>query len=227
MKGIIYKYTSPSGKVYIGQTIHPHRRHIQHKNSINNKIKTKFICAILKYGFENFKYEIISVVDIDNKEQFHNKLNWMEKYYIKKFNSCENGYNITEGGGGTSGMRLTKETKELLSKLRKGTKKPESFKIYMSNKWKGVSKSKDSIEKRKETIKSKYNNFKGEFNSNYGKHHKHSEETKEKIGFGVRGNKNGMYGKHQSDEVKERISKLNKGRHRVYDNDEHTKWHME
>ena len=29
------------------------------------------------------------------------------------------------------------------------------------------------------------------------------------------------------DEVKERISKLNKGRHRVYDNDEHTKWHME
>ena len=151
----------------------------------------------------------------------------MEKYYIRKFNSCVNGYNITEGGGGTSGIKFTKETKELLSKQRKGVKKPESFKIYMSNKWKGISKSKDSIEKRKEIIKSKYNNFKGEFNSNYGKHHKHSEETKEKIGLGVRGNKNGMYGKHQSDEVKERISKLNKGRHRVYDNDEHTKWHME
>ena len=88
--------------------LYTHIEGIQHKNSINNKIKTKFICAILKYGFENFKYEIISVVDIDNKEQFHNKLNWMEKYYIKKFNSCENGYNITEGGGGTSGMRFTK-----------------------------------------------------------------------------------------------------------------------
>jgi hypothetical protein len=31
MVGIIYKYTSPSNKSYIGQTIHEHTRYMRHK----------------------------------------------------------------------------------------------------------------------------------------------------------------------------------------------------
>jgi len=31
MKGIIYKYTSPSGKVYIGKTINEKKRLYRHK----------------------------------------------------------------------------------------------------------------------------------------------------------------------------------------------------
>lgn len=37
MKGIIYKYTSPSGKCYIGQTINEDRRKLQHKRAAFNE----------------------------------------------------------------------------------------------------------------------------------------------------------------------------------------------
>ena len=31
MKGIIYKYTSPSGKCYIGQTVNENKRRYEHR----------------------------------------------------------------------------------------------------------------------------------------------------------------------------------------------------
>lgn len=59
IRGIIYKYTSPSGKVYIGQTINEkdRRKHflIQKLSYGGIKIDT----ARAKYNPENFKYEIL------------------------------------------------------------------------------------------------------------------------------------------------------------------------
>ena len=51
--GVIYMYTSPSGKKYIGQTVNESKRKSQHKNQ-TTKSKTLFGKAIIKYGFENF-----------------------------------------------------------------------------------------------------------------------------------------------------------------------------
>lgn len=53
MKGIIYKFTSPSGKSYIGQTNQGNKRYSQHAKSSKSK-DGKFQRAIRKYGFENF-----------------------------------------------------------------------------------------------------------------------------------------------------------------------------
>jgi hypothetical protein len=54
MKGIIYKYTSPSGKCYIGQTINEKERKNQHKRTYikveNLKLDTAFYKSIRKYG---------------------------------------------------------------------------------------------------------------------------------------------------------------------------------
>lgn len=47
-KGIIYKYTSPSGKSYIGQTVNEVSRKYKHKLE-TSKSKTKFGSAIRKY----------------------------------------------------------------------------------------------------------------------------------------------------------------------------------
>ena len=59
IKGIIYKYTSPSGKVYIGQTINEYKRR---NTFLNLNLKyggAKVENARKKYLPENFIYEII------------------------------------------------------------------------------------------------------------------------------------------------------------------------
>lgn len=56
MKGIIYKYTSPSGKCYIGQTINEDRRKLQHKraafNENHKEYDKPFYRALRKYGWD-------------------------------------------------------------------------------------------------------------------------------------------------------------------------------
>jgi len=47
--GIIYKYTSPAGKIYIGQTIDEKKRISQHKTDSRNKLD-KFHTALREQG---------------------------------------------------------------------------------------------------------------------------------------------------------------------------------
>lgn len=57
MRGIIYKYTSPSGKVYIGQTRSESTRRAKWFNDKAPYAGPKINAARLKYGPTNFKYE--------------------------------------------------------------------------------------------------------------------------------------------------------------------------
>ena len=116
MKGIIYKYTSPSNKVYIGQTIHEHRRYMTHKRGDGD---TKFCRAIRKYGFENFTYDVIFTIDNEDRKRIKEKLDFMERYYIRKFHGYENGYNMTLGGDGGAGTKHTEEFKRKISERMK------------------------------------------------------------------------------------------------------------
>lgn len=99
IRGIIYKYTSPSNKVYIGQTINEKDRRRKFLNKENVSYSgPKINRAIEKYGAENFKYEIIFVIESYNKDEIIKILNEKEKYFIKLFDSIDNGYNLSEGG---------------------------------------------------------------------------------------------------------------------------------
>lgn len=93
--GFIYKYTSPNGHSYIGQTINTLKERA--KNIISGtgyKKCTLFWKAIEKYGWNNFKVEIIEEVKIE-------ELNEAERNSILKFNTlAPNGYNLTIGGDG-------------------------------------------------------------------------------------------------------------------------------
>ena len=91
--GYIYKYTSPSGKCYIGQTINSLKERAKSLVNGNGYKKcTVFWKAIQKYGWNNFKVEILEEVDV-------NLLNEREKYYISLFDSvAPKGYNLTSGG---------------------------------------------------------------------------------------------------------------------------------
>lgn len=89
--GFIYKYTSPSGKSYIGQTVRSLSERAGH-NGKNYKGCSLFFRAIQKYGLKNFDVEILAEVP-------RKQLNEQEKRYIHLFNSlAPNGYNISAGG---------------------------------------------------------------------------------------------------------------------------------
>lgn len=98
----IYKYTNLiNNKKYIGQTNNIDRRIREHKsNSFNPKsvnYNNKIHQAIRKYGYDNFKIEILEIInDVDN----YDLVNEREQYWIKKEKSLLNqcGYNVLEGG---------------------------------------------------------------------------------------------------------------------------------
>lgn len=132
MKGIIYKYTSPSGKCYIGQTIQENRRKSQHRRSAFNETDAAYFhpfhVAIRKYGWDSFVYEVLYTVINDDEIFVREELNKREIYYIGKFNSFEKGYNCTIGGSGhqpeqsgsNKNRKLSKEHKEkLLNSVKK------------------------------------------------------------------------------------------------------------
>ena len=127
---IIYKINFPNGKAYIGQTIHDlEHRKTGHRNSyqIKNNIVYR---AIRKYGWDNIIWEVI-----DNTEDI-NELNEKEKYWIKYYNTYiglknANGYNMTEGGGGSLGRYHTEKTKQKISKNNKGNILSEETKMKM------------------------------------------------------------------------------------------------
>lgn len=168
MYGYIYKTTCLiNNKIYIGQ-------HRYNKFDIKYFGSGKLLKrAILKYGKENFKVELLKeCLDRDD-------LNNSEIYYINKFNSrnTDIGYNICKGGergpGGPmfKGHKHSLETRHNMSEDRKGSK-----------------------------------------NANYGNRWHQSDELRQLHLKLSSGSNNGMYGKHQSDSARLKISKKAIGR---------------
>ena len=133
----IYKITNlKNNKVYIGQTIRPieqrFRRHIS--DAINDNLDTHFARAIRKYGPENFAIEQIDYAN--NDEELLQK----EQYWIKFYNSVEEGYNETDAiskcGGNTYRSKTEKEMEIIKEKIRQtkiGAKNPMARKIKRTN----------------------------------------------------------------------------------------------
>lgn len=140
--GIIYRYISPIGKSYIGQTTRElYRRRMWFGNSFYTSKGSKIDNARRKYGAENFKYEILHKKEYNNIKEATIELNRLESYYIGLFDTFKNGYNCTLGGDGNRGVLVTEETRKKLSIATKGKKKPKGFGSKISKKLKGVLKS--------------------------------------------------------------------------------------
>ena len=167
----IYKITNlMNNKIYIGQ---------QYKDRPTYLGSGKLIRqAILKYGKENFKKEVLQ------KCNSTAELDKYEIYWIKELDATnrEIGYNISEGGkvnrtmrgenNPTYGKKFSEETKQKMSKAKKGKKYEE---IY------GIEGAKIKKTNVSNTLKIFY--------SDPLKLQKVSERTS--------GEKNGMYGVHR------------------------------
>lgn len=90
---IVYIYTFPNGKKYVGQTIHTiNERAKQGEGYVNSPAVYN---AIKKYGWSNL---IIEIFPCQSKEEMNN----LERYYIDLYNTTnpQYGYNLTIGGEG-------------------------------------------------------------------------------------------------------------------------------
>ena len=114
MIGYIYKFENKvNGKIYIGKTKNINNRIYQHSH-VTKYRNTKFGNAIKKYGIDMFNFDVLITVNSRNRNNLDIILNCLEKYFIKKYNSFNEGYNCTLGGDGTINFKHSEETKDKL-----------------------------------------------------------------------------------------------------------------
>jgi len=115
----IYKITNKiNGKSYIGKTVDLHKRIVTHLWRLENGTHPNphLQRAFDKYGKNRFVFEVLERCreeDLSDKEMF----------FINKYNSFGNGYNLTAGGDGAAGRKLKEETKTRISQANKGRKR--------------------------------------------------------------------------------------------------------
>lgn len=145
----LYRHTSPSGKVYIGITYkNPECRWNKGRNY---KLCKAFFNAILKYGWDNIKHEVlfIGLDELTAKS--------LEIDLIRHYKGLGISYNITDGGDGMLGYKASEETRKKLSNSLKGKPSPN----------RGKHLSKNTKRKLAECFRERY---KGRGNPNYGNH---------------------------------------------------------
>ena len=110
----VYKHTCPNGKVYIGITsMKPEQRWREGKGYSKH---IHFHNAILKYGWDNLKHEIL-YMDLTKEEACQKEIELIAKY---KSNQKEFGYNLSSGG---EHYRHSVETCEKLREMMLGKRK--------------------------------------------------------------------------------------------------------
>jgi group I intron endonuclease len=199
---IIYKATNTvNGKCYIGKTKNSLESRIKSHKIASTKKDSLFYRAINKYGFDNFKWEVITKCDDINE------LNNLEKKYISE---NYNGYNIAKGGDGgdTISNHPNIETiKNNVSKFHKGKILSKEHKEKISEAHKGKTKNwaKDTAKKMSEKNKNKPSKLRGS---------ELSEEHKEKISKTNKGKSRVFSEEHKKalSKAKENYVNPNKGK---------------
>lgn len=133
----IYKITSPTNKVYYGQTLDWDRRQNEYK-CIQCKGQPKLFYSLNKHGFDSHKLEFIeecSLNQLDERETYY-KIQFIERFGWSKALFCE----LFDKGGGPKSI----ETRRKIGEGNKGISKKLS-----------PAKQKLKSQNRKETIKNK------------------------------------------------------------------------
>ena len=189
MYGYIYKTTNLiNGKIYIGQ--HKSESFTDYKGS--GKILWN---AINKYGWDNFKVELICECES------YEELNEKEIYYINEYNSTNRsiGYNISRGGNAPN---LTGESHGCYGKIRINNEistkmiKEQQLEYYLNNGWKigGLPWSEENRKKLSES-------------------HKGRKQSEEEILHRVES----LRGKKRSEEQRRRMSEAQRNRPSISD----------
>ena len=177
-----------NNKVYIGITsIKPEERWRNGHGYIKQML---FYNAIKKYGWDNFKHEIL-FENLTKEEAEQKEIELIAQY--NSTNICF-GYNIQNGGNSVG--KFTDETKKKMSESHKGL-------VF----------SQEHINNLRKARKGRESGFKGKKHT-YETKRKMSEQRRgcNHPFYGKRGKDSPNYGKHHSEETKRKISEGNKGK---------------
>lgn len=121
----IYKITSPSGKVYIGQSRNIKIRKWKYKKLYCDS-QVKLYRSLKKYGFDKHKFEVIHYCDIE-------ELNELERYYQELYDCVDNGLNCFYTQTSEKPRIVSEETKRKMSIAFSGFKNSNSVKVKSYN----------------------------------------------------------------------------------------------
>jgi len=115
--GVVYKITSPTGRIYIGSTVLLKKRITNYRNN-NCKDQPKLYASFIKYGFINHSFEIIEECDNDvlrsRERHFGLLLNVLSKENLNCSLPCDK----------ESVLCISEETRKLISDKLRGRKMP-------------------------------------------------------------------------------------------------------
>lgn len=147
-KWILYRHTSPSGKVYVGITSksNPNWRWQSGKGYA---ACTYFYNAILKYGWNNIKHEVLF------EGLNENTAKRLEIELIRHYKGLGISYNITDGGEGRK-FPLSKNHKRRLSDAHRGKHLSKEWRDKIGKAHKGKIVSQETKDKMSAIMKSKH-----------------------------------------------------------------------
>jgi group I intron endonuclease len=144
----IYKITSPTGKVYIGQSWNIEKRWRSHKKGIN--INFPLYNSIQKYGYLNHIFEIIHELPKDVSQDI---LDTYEILYINQYKDL--GFKLLNIRDGGSRGKHSESTKNKIALAKKGSKNgmfgkkhSDETKLKFSKVHKGKKNSKEATQKQ-------------------------------------------------------------------------------
>lgn len=164
----IYKITSPSGKVYIGQSANVLKRLSYYKNHGCSR-QPKLYASLSKYGFSNHTFQIIHEFPFDVDISI---VHVYEILYIEQYRSCGvQLLNLTDGGEGS--FNPSESSREKMRKAQIGRVISPLCRERSAAALRGKEVSKETREKRSKSLKGRPSPFRGR---------KHTAESRSKMG---------------------------------------------
>ena len=212
----IYKITSPTEKIYVGQSSNIQKR-VQSYKRLDCKNQSILYKSLKKYGWEAHTFEIIEECEFE-------QLNIRERYWQDFYDVIgKNGLNCVLTKTDKLPQKMSEETKKKIGNAHKGEKNH----MYGRKGELHHNFGKPMSDEQKEKLRGERPYAQGENNYFYGK--KHSEETKKKLSELAKGRKpseetllkrsiamsgenNHFYGKNLSEEHKQKLSEAHKGK---------------
>jgi group I intron endonuclease len=213
----IYKITSPTGKVYVGQAIDIEKRWARYLLPNNCVQQVRLFRSFTKYSAIAHIFEVLEEceeVNLNVRERY-----WQDFYDVLSPNGLNCKLTQTQDRNG----RLSEGTKRRISETKKGRLFSEEHKKSMSEVRKGKSLSEDTKKKMSEA-------HKGRKKKPFSEEHKRkisevqkgkslSEKHKKQISEALKGRKR----EPLSEEHKRKISEVHKGIKRKPFSEEHRK----
>lgn len=115
-KAYVYRITNPEGKIYVGSTLN-YKQRLDNYRLMKKSNQTLILNSMIKYGFENHKFEILFECDIKDRFYYENK------YGFENNVLSENGLNVL----------LPKIGKEKCMRLENRLNQSINSKTYLKN----------------------------------------------------------------------------------------------